>query len=145
MCGLRNNSQDEATSHDSVGLPSSADTTPWPSFDDTQSYEPASGMGLAKNNHGNEHVTPQQSVDEDRVEAVKQRRPSRLRLFTSGFPRLRRTATGDTSASTADASESGSPTTAALQTGLDDSNHNEQAEEPNDEAVEAYIRRTANK
>ncbi|KAH7083172.1 hypothetical protein BKA63DRAFT_402981 [Paraphoma chrysanthemicola] len=144
MCGLRNNSQDEATSHDSVGAPSSSDTTPWPVFDDTPSYEPANGMGPASNNNGIEHVTPQQSRDEGRVQAAKQRRPSRLRLFTNRFPRLRRTATGDTSASTADASESGSPTTTALQTSLDDSNHNGQAEEPNDEAVEAYIRRTAN-
>jgi hypothetical protein len=146
----RNNSQDEIMKGGAVGMPFLPGTTPWPVFDATASCEPTRIASPFNTTVCTEPNTAQQSLEkaveraDGQFESTKQRRPSRLRLFTNGFPRLRRTGTGDSSPSTGDAFESISPTTALL-VNPKGSNDCQDADEPSDEAVEAYMKRNAHK
>jgi hypothetical protein len=84
-----------------------SDTTPWPAFDSASAQEP---IHTAKPSRTRVAGT----IDGDGGPA-SQRRSSRLRLFTNGFPRLRRIGAGETSATSTgdgDTSESTSPTAA---------------------------------
>jgi len=121
--------------------------TPWPSFDGSLPHVPTEVSNAAHISSYTENGSAQRSL-ESAVEraagtggTVPQRRPSRLRMFTNGFPRLRRMGTGDTSISTGDVSESASPTTVSTTPpeGSEDSH------EPSDEAVDAYMKRNAHK
>ncbi|KAL6709006.1 hypothetical protein ACN47E_002133 [Coniothyrium glycines] len=77
-----------------------------------------------------------------RPETTK-RRPSRLRLLTNNFPRLRRTGTGDTDSSTFETSELASVSATTSPTTHHGSDDCSDCREPSDEAVEAYIKRIA--
>jgi hypothetical protein len=93
-----------------------------------------------------EHTTARQSLENaverasNHVGTAPQRRPSRLRMLTNGFPRRRRMETGATSASGGDASESTSPTIMTTPSVSPDD-----SQEPGDEAVDAYMKRNAHK
>jgi hypothetical protein len=87
-----------------------SDTTPWPAFDPALAQESIDSEKSFRTRvpGAAEHVDGDAGL-------TSQRRPSRLRLFTNGFPRLRRIGTGETSASTGgsgDTLESISPTAA---------------------------------
>ncbi|KAH4175950.1 hypothetical protein HBI29_034530 [Parastagonospora nodorum] len=134
----RNSSHDELVSNNTVG-------TPWPSFDGSLPHVPTKVSNISHTTSYTENAIAQRSL-ESAVEratstggTVPQRRPSRLRMFTNGFPRLRRMGTGDTNTSTVDVSESASPNTVATTppAGSEDSY------EPSDEAVNAYMKRNA--
>ncbi|EAT86362.2 hypothetical protein SNOG_06531 [Parastagonospora nodorum SN15] len=134
----RNSSHDELVSNNTVG-------TPWPSFDGSLPHVPTKVSNISHTTSYTENAIAQRSL-ESAVEratstggTVPQRRPSRLRMFTNGFPRLRRMGTGDTNTSTVDVSESASPNTAATTppAGSEDSY------EPSDEAVNVYMKRNA--
>jgi hypothetical protein len=84
---------------------SHSDTTPWPSFDSTLAEEPTDTAQPSSISPGADHATAKQ--------ITTQRRPSRLRLFTNGLSRLRRTGTGDTSASTGGQASETTPASAA--------------------------------
>ncbi|KAI8935534.1 hypothetical protein NX059_008104 [Plenodomus lindquistii] len=142
ITGWRSGSQDEAMRGGAVA------SLPWPSLDPATSYESTSASHPSSYTTGSEHPTAQQSLKDvvqdttNRIDLTK-RRPSRLRLFTNGFPRLRRTGTGGTSGTTSEASE-------ALPSSPDDTilPHAQLPEaveekEPSDEAVETYIRNNA--
>lgn len=101
------------------------ETTPWPAFD--------SHTVCDNDTTGQQYSTQT---------ATTQRRPSRLRLFTNGLARLRRTNTEETSASTANISPDTSPTVA---TSIHSSDQDYNQEEPSDEAIDAYVRRNARK
>jgi hypothetical protein len=139
----RNNSRDDAMSGSNVNTDPISGTTPWPLFDGTMSPIPDDLINSSTFTRTT-HATAQQSLENavDRADShlgrVPQRRPSRLRMFTNGFPRLRRIGTAGRSASTGNTSESTSPTvTTTPPIGLDD------LEEPSDEAVDAYMKRNA--
>ncbi|KAF2036586.1 hypothetical protein EK21DRAFT_51494 [Setomelanomma holmii] len=131
------------------GSQEEANTTPWPSFDTAIPHEYTNTTDLANRDGRVRSATARRGQEytinrtDGHSDVRTQRRPSRLRLFTDGFPRLRRTPTGETSAGTADTSETTSPTTTALHFSPDDINVCEVLEEPSDKAVEAYLKRHA--
>lgn len=128
MSYSRSNSQDGAAQDGAVRASLATYSTPWPSLDTAMSYEAAHVTDPSDYTTGTEYATAQQSLEsvvhrtEARPEVVKQRRPSRLRLFTNGFPRLRRMGTERTSASTGDTSDTTSPVTTTSLTALGDAN-----------------------
>jgi hypothetical protein len=100
----KNRNSRSSTSGSSMG----SGTTPWPAFDSALAQEP---IDLEKSSRTRVSGVAEH-VDGD-AGLTSLRRPSRLRLFTNGFPRLRHIGTGETSASTGgDTSESTSPTAA---------------------------------
>lgn len=141
----RNHSRDEDMSGSAIGTNPITGIKSWPSFDDTMSQLPGHIMNPSNTAIRTEHATAQQSLENTMERAggyngaAPQRRPSRLRKFTNGFPRLRRMGTGETSTSTGDPSESMSPTTTATPT------VGSAEDEPSDEAVDAYMKRNAHK
>jgi hypothetical protein len=145
----RNNSQEETLSGRTVGTPPLPGTIPWPLFDDTCPHETTPSTNHSNATICTEHTTAQQSLEkaierkEGQIESAKQRRPSRLRLFTNGFPRLRRTGTEETSASTGDVSNLSSPTTTTMMVGSEGVEDYNDTGEPSDEAVVAYMRKNA--
>jgi hypothetical protein len=145
----RNNSQDEALGGCTVGTLPPPSTVPWPLFDAVGSHGPTPSTISSDVTICTEHITAQQSLEkvierkEGQFDSAKQRRPSRLRLFTNGFPRLRRTGTEETSASTGDASSSTSPTTTTMIGGSEGYDNYRDSDKPNVEAVMAYIKRNA--
>jgi hypothetical protein len=148
----RNVSQEDKRSRSNVGALLFAEATPWPALDVVMPHRPtdaAHGSNLASHT---EHMGAQRSLENtiDRAdrsgELARQRRPSRMRLFTNGFPRLRRTSTGETGASTEGASNSTFQTTAPAPPIEDEESISYQdLREPSDEAVDAYMRRNAHK
>jgi hypothetical protein len=138
----RNNSQDEGPKGGAVSASLPPGTAPWPSF------EPASSTNASSTTIRRESDSARRSLEniiEGRPEAAVQRRTSRLRKFTSGFPRLRRTVTGETSFGSSEASEIVSSMTSSPPTGPDEATGPSSMDEPSDEAVEAYIKRNAHK
>lgn len=137
-------SQDNASDGGPVVAPALTRTTPWPLFDAPVSYEMAHASDASDNaGHTCQIETAEnlsQSVD-DRAVPTK-RRPSVLRLFT-GFSRLRRTDTGETSGSSGDASDLASPI--RLEAHHEDDVGKDSSPEPGEDAVEAYIRKYARK
>jgi len=137
---LRDNSQDQPAAGGAVRTPSTPGTTPWPLFDNNTFLEPTRFVEVTGNNIHPESATFQQSQGdgnrrtEARLDAPQQRRSSRLRQLTSGFPRLRRSVTSGTTASTGGTSV----------TTLHDVDQDLE-EEPSEEAVEAGLRRNASK
>ncbi|KAF1911374.1 hypothetical protein BDU57DRAFT_565985 [Ampelomyces quisqualis] len=137
MSSSRNNSQE-------------AGAAPWPSLDVAVPHC-SSGPSLASNSTSfDEHASAQRVLENtfDRAdrsgENGRPRRASRLRLFTNGFPRLRRTGTGETSASTDGTSDFTLPSaTTASPVEYERSQFHLDASEPSDEAVDAYMRRNA--
>jgi hypothetical protein len=143
----RNNSQDESVSGSTVGTTPSLGTS-WSSLDCSTSHIAADVSNHTRITIYTEHANAQQICD-NAVERVgstdgimPQRRPSRLRMLTNGFPRLRRMRTGDASTSAGDASESTPPTTVTTTTLPAGSENNH---ELNDEAVDTYIERNMRK
>jgi hypothetical protein len=137
MMASRNNSQDEDAPGGAVHTPSTPDTASWPSFDVETLNKPTRFAEVTETSICAEHATTQQGQGNGnrRIEAIvdapKQQRPSRLRQLTSGFPRLRRSATGGTTTSTSGTSSNDVDQTLE--------------EEPSEEAVEAGLRRNASK
>ena len=125
-------------------------STSWPLLDVVSSYEfaptPSTTSSAVSSNHTAQVAlqTVIQNDTHDRRETSK-RRPSRLRLFTNGFPRLRRTGTGDTQCSMGEASNAVCPASGAPNTAFDTREEGEDAKDPSDEAVEAYLRKHARK
>ncbi|KAF1941308.1 hypothetical protein EJ02DRAFT_423145 [Clathrospora elynae] len=147
MAYSRSNSQDEPMNGGQVGSPPTTALSPWPLFD-TTSCDPAPAPDSSGFTIGAEYSTAQQALENVIYSAggrseVPKRRASRLRIFTNGFPRLRRTGTGDTSGSTGDTSETPSPAAAASLATQDETAESLEVNEPSDEAVEAYIRKNA--
>ncbi|KAF2853260.1 hypothetical protein T440DRAFT_477076 [Plenodomus tracheiphilus IPT5] len=140
--GWRSGSQDEALRGGPVG------SLPWPALDPSTSYNFTSALQLSDFTGSSELPTAQQALQdvvqgaETRPEATK-RRTSRLRLFTNGFPRLRRMGTGDTGGSTTDATDPLSATADDALALHGQSDENPVEKEPSDEAVETYIRNNA--
>jgi hypothetical protein len=138
----RNNSQDETMSGSAVGTSLSFGTTSWPLFHNGMLRIPANVSSTSPVAIYTEHTTARQSLENaverasSHIGTVPQRRPSRLRMLTNGFPHLRRMGTGDTSASGGDASEPTSPTIATTPSVSPDDS---------DEAVDAYMKRNAHK
>ncbi|CAO2655627.1 Nn.00g044300.m01.CDS01 [Neocucurbitaria sp. VM-36] len=147
MAYSRKNSHDERTNN-TVGSPYSTDTIPWPLLDTTKSHEFTHPPNLPNSTVGTEYLTAQQALEnvmhdaEARAEATN-RRPSRLRLFTNGFPRLRRTGTGETSNSTEAAPNNLSPVATLSPTAYVETEINMVVKDPSEEAVEAYMRKHA--
>jgi hypothetical protein len=117
MSYSRRDSQDGATQYGAVRTKIEPYITPRPTLDTKMSYESAHATKPSDSTTRREHASAQQSLDsvvhrtETHPEAAKQRRPSRLRLFTNGFPRLRRMGTRETSTSTGDTFDTTSPAT----------------------------------
>lgn len=131
---------------------SRAESTPWPALDVAMPHRPTDTAHTSSSTGPIDHVGAQKSSENslDRAdrsgEPARPRRPSRLRLFTNGFPRLRRTGTGETSASTEGASETTLPTTAtASPIEHEEIKFPQDAAEPSYEAVDAYMRSNAHK
>ncbi len=114
MASPRNNSYDEPESGGPVRSVHTTEFPPWPSIDmlSSKAMHASKPPDFAA---GAEHMSAQQALEkvnskpEHRAEPPK-RRMSKLRLFTSGLPLLRRQNTGDTSAGVGDTSDSSSPT-----------------------------------
>jgi hypothetical protein len=141
----RINSHDEAMGGSEVDTNPISGTTPWPLFDGTIPPTPDGFTNSSTSTRGT-HVTAQQSLESavDRADShlgqVPQRLRSRLRMFTNGFPRLRRIGTAELCACADNAPESTSPiATTTPPIGPDD------LEEPGDEAVDDYMKRNAHK
>lgn len=137
----RSSSRDNALDGGPVGAAKSTGVAPWPLIDVPVLHEAVH----ATNNPGvasrSKHVF---NTEEEAVSPLipTKHRPSRLRIFT-GFSRLRRTDTGETSGSSGDAPGLASPTSLAApnENELDE----ETLQEPSDDAVEAYVRKNARK
>lgn len=121
-------------------LPTSA-TTPWPLLD-TVTSDCAPVPSLPEGSRRTRR-NAQESLEKfnqqagTQPEAAKPRRPSRLRLFTNGLARLRRTTT------TGEIPEDTLPITAASPNTPENASGDEDDEEPSIEAVEAYMRKHA--
>jgi hypothetical protein len=143
MSFSRNSSQDEITCSCTVGTSPPPSNTPWPLFHATERYEPGTNTNAsnvtAHNGHNAARHNLEKSVErkEGQSAPTNQRRPDRLRLFTSGFPHLRRTGSGETSASTDDASVTTSPKVEWSVVGAKALKSFEDADEPNEQAEEA--------
>jgi hypothetical protein len=141
----RNTSRDEAISGSDADINTISGSTPWPSLYSAMSPIPDDLTNLTASIRDT-HTTAQQNLERaiDRTDGhlgqVPQRRPSRLRKFTNGFPRLRRMGTTELSTSTGNVSESASAT-ATTTPPIDPGDQ----EEPSDEAVDAYMKRNAHK
>lgn len=132
-----------------VSSPANEPSTPWPLFD------ASSHADVSENNSSTSILCTDYTLVQQALGGIQQgdspsqpgkRRSSRLRLFTNGFPRLRRAGTGDTSGSNASVQTS-SPITTSLAT-RDESNKNQISEpesSPSDAAVEAFMRKHARK
>ena len=150
MAYSRNNSQDERISGGPVGPPYIPDSAPWPLLDTTTAFEPKPAPNPPESADSTEHPTAQHALEtlihqtEIRREPT-QRRTSRLRLFTTGFPRLHRTVTGDTSGSAGETSDTTSPASAIPEATDTETGIDREVEDPSEEAVEAYMRKHARK
>ncbi|CAN9086940.1 unnamed protein product [Alternaria alternata] len=149
MASPRNNSYDEPESGGPVLSVHTTEFPPWPSIDmlSSKAMHASKPPDFAA---GAEHMSAQQALEkvnskpEHRAEPPK-RRMSKLRLFTSGLPLLRRQNTGDTSAGVGNTPDSSSPTgttSLAFHVGIEEGSS---VEYPGDEAVEAYLLRNARK
>ncbi|CAN9128971.1 unnamed protein product [Alternaria sp. RS040] len=147
MASPRNNSYDEPESGGPVRSVHTTEFPPWPSTDmlSSKAMHASKPPDFAA---GAEHMSAQQALEkvnskpEHRAEPPK-RRMSKLRLFTSGLPLLRRQNTGDTSVDVGDTPDSSSPTgttSLAFHVGIEEGSS---VEYPGDEAVEAYLLRNA--
>lgn len=146
VTGSRNGSHEEAMRGGPVG------SVPWPLLDTLASCEsvPTAAPHSSDCTTSSQGLTAQRVLQDsvhnrDNGPEVKKRHPSRLRLFTNGFPRWRRLGTGN--ASTGSTIDSLSLTANTLR--APPSNQVESAvldeEVPSDAAVEAYIRNHARK
>ncbi|KAF1845143.1 uncharacterized protein K460DRAFT_337025 [Cucurbitaria berberidis CBS 394.84] len=148
MAFSRNNSQEEPMTGGAVGPPYTTSTTPWPLLDTVTSYEPIHSSSPPESTVGSRHTTAQQALENVvhnanvRPEATR-RRSSRLRLFTTGLSRLRRTGTGETSGSAGDTSDTSSPTTTVVLATHAEAEMELDTKDPSEEAVEAYMRKHA--
>jgi hypothetical protein len=136
----------------SASRKTSHDTTPWPALNATSSHESADVVKPSNTTPRTDHATAHSNLDSnaERVDSnagsATQRRTSRLRLFTNGFPRLRRIGTGEASASTDEASESTSPTgTTTRRAGPEGASNCQDICELGDEAVNARTGKTTHK
>jgi hypothetical protein len=145
MCFSRNSSQVETTSGCTVDTPLPPGNTPWPLFHATEPHERGTAATPSEATLRAENTTTRQIIGksvkrkEGQPAPNTQRRPSRLRLFTSGFPRLRRTRTSETSASTDDASVTTSPKTAWSVVGAKAVKGFEDADDPKEQAEELFV------
>lgn len=100
----RNNSSEQGTTTTGPDECSDAATSPWPTLN-TTGLTGFAGTAKSSASVLDGHITAQRPPEGilDRVDSNTksgtQRRPSRLRRITNGFPRLRRIGTGDTSTS----------------------------------------------
>jgi hypothetical protein len=147
----RKNSLDTTTGG-AVGTSRSLNTTPWPSLDATLPHDSGDTAKSSDTTTSIDYATAQQSLEsavgrvDSHAGSTRRRRPSRLRLFTNGFPRLRRMGTGEASASTDDASESTSPTAATTYPiGPEGVDNCQDINEPDGEAADVYMRKNTHK
>jgi hypothetical protein len=128
-----------------VGFPHTTALTPWPLLDTETAYEPMPVPDSLQFNFATEHLSAKQALEnlnstaDDRSDAPK-RRSSKLRLFTNGFPRLRRMGTGGT-----EISDTPSPTNTVALATQDEADEEADVRDPSDDVVEAYVRRIARK
>jgi hypothetical protein len=143
MAFSRKNSQAEPENGGPVRSLHTTAATPWPLIDVT-SNEPAHPLTT----DGAEHMSAQQALEnaisknEGRTEPPK-RRMSKLRLFTSGLPLLRRMNTEETSAGTSDTPDTTSPTAVASLAAHDEIEEGSEVKHPDEEAIEAYLSQIA--
>lgn len=144
----RNASHEEATNGGPVGA------VPWPSLDSLTLCEfgsapaPHLSNGMANSQRLTARSGSQDSGHEKVIGTeLKTRRPSRLRLLTNGFPRLRRMGLGDasTDGSAGNTVDSLSSTDVTLRGPHNALEESPDEEIPSDEAVETYIRNNARK
>ncbi|KAL1801343.1 hypothetical protein ACET3X_001685 [Alternaria dauci] len=147
MASLRNNSHEEPGNGGPVRSLQTIEFTLWPLMDMppsevTHTFNPGDFATAT------EHMSAQQALKkvdanpETQGEPPK-RRMSKLRLFTSGLPLLRRQNTGDISAGAGDTPDSISPTGTASLAAPVEADEGSAVEHPGDEAVEAYLLRNA--
>lgn len=134
----RNTSQDEAMSCGVIGT-SPFPNNAWPSF------EPALPTNASETTICAELSSAQQGSGNTVEDCPRPQRASSLRLFTNKFPRLRRTRTRSTSVSNSDTPEFTTPNGTAYLASPSEESKPLGLDEPNDEAVEAYMRRNAHK
>jgi hypothetical protein len=141
MSFSRNSSQDENGCTGGTSPPSGM--IPWPLFLATDRYEPGTNANDSNAIVHDGHTTARRSLEEPAEHKEGQSAPihrqrfSRLRLFTSGFPRLRRSGTGETSAGTDDVSVTISPISALSVIGAKALGCVEDTDEPNEQAEHA--------
>ncbi|KAE8872163.1 hypothetical protein PTNB73_03622 [Pyrenophora teres f. teres] len=137
MSHTHNSGQHVPANGGPVRSPHTATLETWPTVD-AMSYGPEASIFST----ATEHVTAQQALenvihrDGGSVEPPR-RRTSRLRRLTSGFPLLRRQGTGDVSVSTNAPGPSSPTATSTLAT------HDEDAKDPDDAAIEAWVSKKA--
>ena len=147
MACSRNNSQDEAGN---AGRSSHIlGSMPWPPLDTTSNesaYVPKPAFTSTP-----QRLSAQQSLEnavhntEGRNDPPKRRKSSRLRLFTSGLPLLRRQGTGDTSLSTGDSSDTTSPILGKTLAAHDEIDEGVEAKDLTEDAVMAFLAKNARK
>jgi hypothetical protein len=150
MTHSRNSSQGKHVNIASGLFPHTMGSMPWPLLDGplSESTHAPRVLGPAK---GPEGVTAQQAVegvvqnDQVRNEPPKRLKSSKLRLFTNGFPLLRRQGTGDTSVSTRTVSDIVSSPVKTTSTTHDEDKERSFAQGVDESAIMAYLARNARK
>lgn len=145
MAYSRNNSHDNLKNGGPVRSLHTTAPPPWPLID-----VPLRGTAHALDPPtfaaGAEHMSAQQALEKVISNPnPPKRRMSKLRLFTSGLPLLRRQNTGDASAGAGDTSDTTSPTATAALAAHVEIEEGSAVEHPDDQAVEAYLLRNARK
>lgn len=150
MADSRHDSQEEPVYGGPVGSPYTEQKILWPVLDSAMPVETASAPCSleidARNHYPTAHHTLQNVVrNTEGYSGATKRRPSILRLLTNGIPRLRRVGTADTSSSAREGSNTLSLSDDVSLTAHADLENELDANEPSDDAVEAYIRSNARK
>ncbi|KAG9187489.1 hypothetical protein G6011_05360 [Alternaria panax] len=149
MAFSRNNSHDEPENSGPVRCLHTTTFPSWPIVDvasneATHLFTPPAFAASA------EHMSAQQALGkvisgpETRDEPPK-RRISKLRLFTSGLPLLRRQNTGETSVGAGNTSDTSSPTATEALAAHRETEEGSEVERPSDQAVVDYLRLNARK
>jgi hypothetical protein len=145
MAHSRNNSHDEPKNGGPVRPLYTTAFTPWFLIDapSNQAVHPTEPPAFTA---GAEYMSVQQVLERviSNLEPPR-RRMSKLRLFTSGLPLLRRQNTGDTSAGAGDTPDTTSPTGTVALAAHAEIEGGSTEEHPGDQAVEAYPLRNARK
>jgi hypothetical protein len=138
MASSRNNSHDEPESGGPVRSSHTTAFTPWPLLDvlsNEATHVPDSSVFTA----GAKHMSAQTLEKVISNPEPPKRRMSKLKLFTSGLPLLRRQNTGDTSASAVDTQDTASPTAHAALAAHLEIEERPAKKHPDNQDVEAYL------
>lgn len=148
MTHSRNSSQGKHVNSASGLFPHTMGSMPWPLLDGplSESAHAPRVLGPAK---GPDGVSAQQALEgviynePVRNEPPKRPKSSKLRLFTNGFPLLRRQGTGDTSVSTRTVSNTVSSSVKTTSTIHDEGKERSFAQGVDESAIMAYLARNA--